>query len=178
MKQCATCKQVKSLQEFSKCRSHKDGLASTCKQCASVYRKIWAERNIEYLRHIKRVDYCLKREHYNELNNVRRKNSPDGRKEETRLRQIRHGDQIRQYSRDYKVRHKKQYQAAAKVQSALRSGKLTKPERCAICSSPMNLRAHHNDYDKPLDVLWICESCHRILHNKEVKNEAAIHMAE
>jgi predicted HNH restriction endonuclease len=25
-----------------------------------------------------------------------------------------------------------------------------------------------------LDVLWVCESCHRMLHNKEVSHEAVV----
>jgi hypothetical protein len=176
MKTCCTCKQSKAKDQFSKCRSHKDGLASMCKSCASAYRKSWAEKNKFYLAHVKRVDHILKRDHYNE--SMRQRRLKQGREEETQKRIKRHRVQILEYSRQYRARHKEQIHASAMVQSAIKSGRLVKPDRCKLCNSPRNLRAHHYDYTKPLDVLWVCESCHRMLHSKEASHEAAISMAK
>jgi hypothetical protein len=86
----------------------------------------------------------------------------------------RHGEKVRRYSLEYRKQHKKAYAAADKVQKAVKAGRLVKPSICSFCGSSRNLRAHHSDYDKPLDILWICENCHRILHNKEAQNEAVI----
>ena len=53
---------------------------------------------------------------------------------------------------------------------------LTKPTKCEMCGKPDSLtnngrsiiQAHHEDYNKPLEVLWVCISCHTRLHLPEV----------
>ena len=52
--------------------------------------------------------------------------------------------------------------AQAKVFRALLSGKLTK-QPCFICGE--KAEAHHPDYSRPLDVVWLCPSHHREAHN-------------
>ena len=34
---------------------------------------------------------------------------------------------------------------------------------CQICGDP-EVEMHHHDYDKPLDVIWLCRSCHLEYH--------------
>lgn len=50
------------------------------------------------------------------------------------------------------------------VSRALRSGKLERPENCSHCSVKCKPHGHHEDYTKPLDVVWLCVECHRNLH--------------
>lgn len=48
--------------------------------------------------------------------------------------------------------------------SAKRRGDITEASNCEICGthSPFfGLQGHHQDYTKPLDVNWLCSSCHR-----------------
>jgi len=52
------------------------------------------------------------------------------------------------------------------LNSALISGTIIKPKRCCKCNNITRLSAHHKNYNKPLDVLWLCSSCHKTLHNK------------
>jgi len=52
--------------------------------------------------------------------------------------------------------------ACGKVKYALRTGKLKK-KNCLVCSSPKT-QAHHEDYDKPLDVAWLCVRHHMDRH--------------
>lgn len=47
---------------------------------------------------------------------------------------------------------------------ALRAGKITRPAHCEHCSQVKRLQAHHDSYEKPLEVKWYCGSCHRKLH--------------
>ena len=46
------------------------------------------------------------------------------------------------------------------VQSALEAGELRRPERCEGCEGAGPIEAHHPDYSKPLDVRFLCDSCH------------------
>lgn len=54
--------------------------------------------------------------------------------------------------------------AAAKVRYAVWSGKLVKPSACQECGAAGPVQGHHHDYDKPLDVRWLCASCHAAEH--------------
>ena len=55
--------------------------------------------------------------------------------------------------------------ARAVVNHAIRDGKLIKPETCMDCGRSTQLEAHHKDYNKPLDVDWICKNCHENRHH-------------
>ena len=35
---------------------------------------------------------------------------------------------------------------------------------CMICGSDSDIHAHHDNYDKPLDVVWLCRSHHNERH--------------
>lgn len=52
----------------------------------------------------------------------------------------------------------------SEVTKALRHSILRRPAQCSKCSKPCVPRAHHDDYDKPLEVRWLCCSCHRLAH--------------
>lgn len=56
--------------------------------------------------------------------------------------------------------HKNAYMA---VDAALRCGVLVRPTFCSGCGcsdSEHRIEAHHYDYAKPLDVIWLCTPCH------------------
>lgn len=56
------------------------------------------------------------------------------------------------------------WKARYAVNNAIRDGKLERGTACHFCSTDKNLQAHHEDYDHPLDVVWLCASCHGKLH--------------
>jgi hypothetical protein len=64
--------------------------------------------------------------------------------------------------------HKRKAQNS--VSNAVRDGKLDKPTTCQECGTEVetsrHLHAHHEDYSKPLDVVWLCTACHGIRHTK------------
>lgn len=49
------------------------------------------------------------------------------------------------------------------VKRALRDGVLVK-SLCHICGSPVT-QAHHEDYTKPLDIIWLCPQHHAQRHS-------------
>lgn len=48
------------------------------------------------------------------------------------------------------------------TQSGLRRGLIT-PEPCEVCGAE-KAEAHHDDYDRPLAVRWLCRKHHREVH--------------
>jgi len=52
------------------------------------------------------------------------------------------------------------------VTKAIRSGELIRPSTCSSCKEEKKVAAHHIDYGKPLDVMWLCDSCHGMAHRK------------
>ena len=57
-------------------------------------------------------------------------------------------------------------QAHNLVNNAVRDGRLYKPNQCESCSTETALHGHHCDYNKPLDVMWLCDPCHKQWHRE------------
>lgn len=56
------------------------------------------------------------------------------------------------------------WKARYAVNNAIRDGKLERGTECYFCSGTERIQAHHHDYSKPMDVFWLCSSCHGKLH--------------
>jgi hypothetical protein len=56
--------------------------------------------------------------------------------------------------------------ARRKLAKAIREGKIVPAKVCQIsgCSNP-KVEAHHHDYARPLEVLWLCRGCHSRRHH-------------
>lgn len=87
-----------------------------------------------------------------------------------------------EYSRAYRARNLKENRARVhaweranpekkrahyKVRYALRIGKLKRPAHCSRCRKAVKVQAHHEDYNQPLQVKWLCASCHRLNHQEK-----------
>jgi hypothetical protein len=44
---------------------------------------------------------------------------------------------------------------------------IIKKAPCARCGN-VESQAHHGDYSKPLEVIWLCRSCHLKLHGERI----------
>ena len=66
----------------------------------------------------------------------------------------------------YKSRKKHQvkYAARQRLKYAIRTGKI-KRGPCRDCGS-MDSFGHHDDYNKALEVIWLCRKHHGIIHRK------------
>jgi hypothetical protein len=71
------------------------------------------------------------------------------------------------HSRNFKERHPEKRAAHLAVARALRAGTLTK-QPCLICGN-IKAESHHDDYTKPLDVIWLCRQHHAAHHEAQRK---------
>lgn len=62
------------------------------------------------------------------------------------------------YNAEYRTKYPKKYKAHTMVNNAVRDGRMKKL-CCEICGSA-NSVAHHDDYDFPLTVRWMCQAHH------------------
>lgn len=137
-KTCTACKIALPITDFYVNVSRSDGYGSECKKCHRAWR----------------------REHYQ---------THRGQTDSTVAKwQKRNQEKYRAIMRNSNRRHQKKishlrlWEVYHKVNRAVRTG-LLYPEPCRICRS-LDVIAHHEDYSKPLDVLWYCSRHHRRLH--------------
>jgi hypothetical protein len=67
----------------------------------------------------------------------------------------------------YQTQSAKVRKAVQAANYAVRSGKIPRVTQCqaAGCTEVADLQKHHHDYDKPLDVLWVCPGHHKRGHS-------------
>lgn len=66
------------------------------------------------------------------------------------------------YEKVWRDRNPLAYKAHYLCTNAVRDGRL-KRLPCEFCGRE-DVHAHHKDYSKPLDVIWLCPKCHHRLH--------------
>jgi hypothetical protein len=65
------------------------------------------------------------------------------------------------------------WRAHAAVKSAVKRGVLIKPDLCSRCGQHgRRIEAAHHDYTKPLEVTWLCSSCHHFEDRRNPKTKA------
>lgn len=65
------------------------------------------------------------------------------------------------------LKHKEKSYARYLLNATLKKGKIKRPTKCSACKQKKKLDAHHEDYTKPLEVIWMCRLCH-IRHHKNL----------
>jgi len=72
-------------------------------------------------------------------------------------------------TRAYREQHPERWIAHQSVQTAIRNGSLIK-DPCEVCGA-IHTHAHHDDYEKPLEVRWLCHT-HHMEHHAMLSQEA------
>ena len=137
-KSCFKCNAVKPLEDFYKHPQMLDGHVNKCKECNK--NDVTANRN----KNIQK---------YRAYDKARGK-EPERIKLSVEITKAWRAEDLRR-----QVAH-------SRVSRAIRNGTLTR-KPCCQCAETKSL-AHHEDYDKPLDVMWLCQPCHKQRH-KEMK---------
>ena len=137
-KKCFKCKTVKLLEDFYKHPKMFDGHVNKCKTCNKKDVTANREKNIERIR-----EYDRER----------------GKNKERMLA-------ASETTRAWRKEDKRRLVAHSSVARAMRNGVL-KRIPCIRCGNEKSI-AHHEDYDKPFEVVWLCQPCHKKRH-KEIK---------
>lgn len=78
---------------------------------------------------------------------------------------------FREYQNKYSIRKTKEgdkrYIARKILNLAIKSGMMVRPNNCSICRLQIMVEGHHEDYNKPLDIIWVCKNCHWEIHRKK-----------
>lgn len=111
--------------------------------------RAWVEENREHVRKYMR-----------EYNAARRKNDSSFR------------ERLAHNARASYKNHPSETKARRMVRDAIASGELAK-QPCEVCGSEPT-EAHHDDYNYPLKVRWLCSACHAEWHrnNQPIRKEA------
>lgn len=137
MKKCFKCKQTKDISEFYVHKQMADGHLNKCKQCS---KKDVRRRYYEPESRIKIKEY-----------------------EKYRSQQAKRKALVLDYQRVRRNKYPEKNIARDKVNKAIHSGVIVR-QQCEICGN--KAQAHHDDYNKPLDVRWLCLKHHRELHGQ------------
>lgn len=151
---CKTCGLEKDIVDYYK---H----CGSCKECVKLRVKNNRIRNIEKYREYDR----------NRPNKIER-----NEKQKQRIKSLKETDPEKYANLTYRKAnaHRKNNPEKAlawgRLNDAIRYGKIVKPNECVLCKIKCNPEAHHSDYSKPYDVMWLCSRCHHDLH-KRIRNE-------
>ena len=149
MKVCQECNTEKPLLEFYKHAAMADGHLNKCIACVKARVGKYREENLEKIR---------------EYDKIRNK-QPHRVKALKEYIKTEAGKQAKKRAMDsYKKRYPMVRASNVIAGNAMRKGTLVKASNCSACNSTEKIEGHHDDYTKPLDVRWLCESCHKEWH--------------
>lgn len=139
-----------------------DGHLNVCKVCVRVRVQVYREKNIDKIKERDRQRGQIEKRQAASRNRYRKRTStPEGRAAEWERR--------KKYQNTPK-REANILKRAANiiVGNAIRDGKI-KRNPCARCGEK-EAQAHHEDYSRPLDVVWLCTYHHGERH-REINEE-------
>ena len=145
-KVCFKCGESQLLTEFYKHAGMADGHLGKCKGCAKKDTKDNTLKNIDYYKEYDRArGYLPHRREKNKLYSQ----TPEGQAV------------ARKAAAKWKDDNVIKRAAQMLVYNAIRSGKLIKGTDCADCGIVHGiLHGHHDDYNYPLSVRYLCAKCH------------------
>lgn len=159
---CIRCQINKPLNEFYSHKEMKDGHLNVCKDCVKNRVHKYRLNNIEKIREYdrnrpNRQERLLKNKEYRNL----------------------HKTDYNKCKNKWAKNNRIKTNAHTKLRRAILRGDIIKPKTCAICGSDTILQAHHYDYNKPLDVIFLCDKCHKNEHKKinEIKRKFNLNIA-
>lgn len=147
-KQCFKCQETKPISEFYRHSEMADGHLGKCKTCT--------------IRDAMEREQRLRGNHAWLLRERARCREKQARARKNGTASPVSLESQRKWFREN--RHKKN--AQLKAGRAAHSGKIPIKTACEHCGAKVKLHKHHPDYTKPLEVVFLCPSCHGKAHWK------------
>lgn len=152
MKKCFKCGLEKDIIEFYVHKEMADGHLNKCKECT------------------KKDSFGRTREEI-EKRKERDRNRPNAKERVFKnCQRIKNNEELRiknnEKKKEWYLKNKHKRNAHFKVSMALLKGIIIRPLKCEKCNLEKQLQAHHEDYNKPLDVVWLCIECHFNRHKE------------
>lgn len=180
---CTKCKENKNLKDYSDFKKGKFGKRPRCKICCSEDTKEWIKRNPAKAKENERIqnskkDYAKEgKRRYEKNSNYYKEwywSNPEIRLKKIEKRKewaLKNPLKSAEYAKKQRQINRQKCNARKKVKWAVNIGRLTRSKSCEMCGHEANrIEGHHQDYSKPLSVVWLCASCHRKIH--KLKKEA------
>ena len=79
-------------------------------------------------------------------------------------------DKTKEYN-EWKYKNPEKVKAQQTLNQGIRMGRIIKPKTCDKCKEIGYIHGHHPDYSMPLEVEWLCASCHQLTHIMNEQNE-------
>lgn len=183
---CTGCKVEKSYDFFGKDKKAFDGLNQKCKECCNLRAKK-SIRSPEAIANSRKKSAEWQKKKRPVLNARLRQRYADNLEKCREYSKIKQREYFktekaklihRERAKKYKEENPEKLKAQQIAHNARRSGKLIRPDKCEICFKECKPHGHHEDYNKPLDIIWMCHSCHLYHHqgyrfHRERLNEKA-----
>lgn len=172
---CIRCSSLKDDSEFVPWRKNKTRPTGWCRDCWLEYGREQArKRRLTKPDEVSRSRRKYYAKHSGKIR-LRVKSYYDANKEELNAKKKVYRDnnasKTKDYSDTYRVENNHKKKAQSKVRIAVKNGTLTK-ESCVAClvNNGMiveEVHGHHQDYDLPLNVIWLCRKHHSEVHRKD-----------
>lgn len=169
MKICCHCKRELDESCFYKNKSSKDGLHPECKDCVfnRTHTEEFKKKQIIYRSSEKFLkknrNRCKK--YYNKPEKRKRILSRNKKWYESHERNYK---KINEYGHKYRMNNKDKIKCRSLLNYAIKKNKIIRPKKCSNCGKSGRIIAHHDDYSKPFDVIWLCSKCHVNLHKNRL----------
>ena len=167
---CKKCGKTKPITEFYK---HGDYYATQCKECARAYSREYQHEHREERMEYSKNYYHSHKEQSRTYHREWEEQNRERKNERARAWSHLHKDKLAEKQRKYRRDNPEKMRAQSLLNSYLQRGKIEKSTTCEICGKECKTEAHHSDYSKPLDVIWVCKKCHCILDNERGLAEEA-----
>jgi hypothetical protein len=99
-----------------------------------------------------------------------RDNNEEKHVDYTRKWRAEHKQETKEHSKKYRLKNMEKTHAHRTIYKAVVAGRVEKPDCCKLCGlKTEDLHGHHDDYNKRLEVRWLCRKCHCAVHREKEK---------